>query len=233
MILYKKRRTENNEVKELPNQNCVLEVNGRRVLWLRIDRNKMGVTKTKEQLYGRAIVYDVKYNKLCKISHFKDRRRVSKYYYDWGTIDRKIYKYFYEKAKYRLGEGYYVEAIDLPDYIVDIRNDIIETLFNLVNTIIYTHSFHQQLDDDDLFQDSAEKLIMLLDNDKHDPLRGTSFTFFTIALKNMIFTQLKKQKQLPVSIEDYPEKMESYCESSANPEQEFMQSEYERRYLLD
>jgi hypothetical protein len=74
---------------------------------------------------------------------------------------------------------------------------------------------------------------MLLDNDKHDPLRGTSFTFFTIALKNMIFTQLKKQKQLPVSIEDYPEKMESYCESSANPEQEFMQSEYERRYLLD
>lgn len=198
-----KRKPKDRELRELKEKTAIAEIFGRRVCWVRLGRNKRVVYSTKHSNVGsNVLLYDIKYNKLIKISSFKDTRRTCKYYYDWGEIDRLIYKYFYEKVQYRLRVGEYIESRDLPDYIIDIRNEIIEMLFNLVKTIIYTHSFHQQIDDGDLFQDSVEKLIKLLDDDKHNPVRGTSFTFFTVALKNMIFTQLKKNKRYAVSTDN-------------------------------
>jgi hypothetical protein len=197
-----KRTPKKKELKEIGNQIAIAEIFGRRVLWIRLGRHKKIIYSTKNNSVGsNVLLYDMKYKKLVKAKDFKDNRRSPKYYYDWGEIDRLIYKYCYEKRKYRIEKGEYVDALDLPDYIIDIRNEIIEMLFNLVKTIIYTHSFHQQINDGDLFQDSVEKLIRLLDDDKHDPLRGTSFTFFTVALKNMIFTQLKKNKRYAISTE--------------------------------
>ena len=196
------RKSKIKAARELDDQLGIVEIFGRRVYWCRLGRNKQSFYKTKSREVGSDVVmYDMRYNKVTRLRNFKDHRRTCKYYYDWGEIDRLIYKYFNEKNKYRLLKGD-IEAKDLPDHIIDIRNKIVESLFNLINTIIYTHSFHTQMHDGDLFQDSVEKLITLLDNDKHDPVRGTSFTFFTVALKNMIFTQLKKNKRFVPSADN-------------------------------
>jgi hypothetical protein len=188
------------------NNLCILEVFGKRVLWCRSGRNRSHFYKTKTKIIGREFyIFDFKSNEFCNLRKYKDTRRSSKnYYYDWGEIDRQIYKYFEIKEMIFLETGERVTVNTMPEHMIELRNIIIELLFNLVNTIIYAHSFHQQIDDTDLFQDSIEKLIGLLDNDKYSSLRGTSFTFFTIALKNMIFTQLKKNKRFVLSIDSYP-----------------------------
>lgn len=198
----KRRKNEKPVLKEIDESLGIVEIFGRRVFWCKLGRKNHKFITNKRMAYGLDVmVYDMRYGKVSRLKNTKDYRRTCKYYYDWGEIDRLIYKYFFEKNKYRLEKGEFIDVKDLPDSIIEIRNQIIELLFNLINTIIYTHSFHQQINDTDLFQDSAEKLILLLDNDKHDPLRGTSFTFFTVALKNMIFTQIKKSKRYVNSVD--------------------------------
>jgi hypothetical protein len=194
--------TPQKKIAKRKNPNCVLEIFGRRVLWIRLGRSKHNLCRKYTTLTGKNnLLIDLRSRKLFKLKKFKDVRRANKvYYYDWGEIDRLIYKYVSDKKAFFEKIGMETRDVSIfPDELLDIRNRIIEMLFNLVNTIIYTHSFHQQMDDQDLFQDSIEKLIHLLDYDKHNPIRGTSFTFFTISLKNMIFTQLKKQKRYAIN----------------------------------
>lgn len=196
IVPKKRKRGQIKELKEIEDTLGIVEIFGRRVFWGKIGRaNYKFITSQTSTTGSDVMVYDMRYGKVTHLKFTKDYRRTCKYYYDWGEIDRLIFKYFVEKNKYRMEKGTYVDVMEMPAHIVEIRNEIIESLFNLVNTIIYTHSFHQQIHDGDLFQDSVIKLISLLDDDKHDPLRGTSFTFFTVALKNMIFTQIKKQKR--------------------------------------